>query len=139
MRSRVRFPVSPWEFSFAGEDPRSDHGLGSLYNLGLRPLLSLHTHTYHHSHHRGIVTAPHGRPTSEVGYTSATTGRGDHEVHKGHVVALEIKKYLYNLVEDYFDKVVILFEFDVCGSVHLGNIYVLFNSKYIYYIFYFFS
>jgi hypothetical protein len=32
-----------------------------------------------------------GVPTSEVGYTSATTGRGDHEVHKGHVVALAIK------------------------------------------------
>jgi hypothetical protein len=32
-----------------------------------------------------------GFPTSEVGYTSATTGRGDHEVHKGHVVALEKK------------------------------------------------
>jgi hypothetical protein len=30
-----------------------------------------------------------GFPTSEVGYTSATTGRGDHEVHKGHVVALK--------------------------------------------------
>jgi hypothetical protein len=29
-----------------------------------------------------------GVPTSEVVYTSATTGRGDHEVHKGHVVAL---------------------------------------------------
>jgi hypothetical protein len=29
-----------------------------------------------------------GVPSSEVGYTSATTGRGDHEVHKGHVVAL---------------------------------------------------
>jgi hypothetical protein len=29
-----------------------------------------------------------GVPTSEVGYTSATTGRGDHKVHKGHVVAL---------------------------------------------------
>jgi hypothetical protein len=28
-------------------------------------------------------------PTSEVSYTSATTGRGDHEVHKGHVVGLE--------------------------------------------------
>jgi hypothetical protein len=28
---------------------------------------------------------------SEVSYTSATTGRGDHEVHKGHVVALEKK------------------------------------------------
>jgi hypothetical protein len=36
-----------------------------------------------------------GVPISEVGYTSATTGRGDHEVHKGHVVALERK----NLVE----------------------------------------
>jgi hypothetical protein len=33
-----------------------------------------------------------GVPTSEVGYTSTTTGRGDHEVHKGHVVALEEKK-----------------------------------------------
>jgi hypothetical protein len=33
-----------------------------------------------------------GVPTSEVGYASATTGRGDHEVHKGHVVALERKK-----------------------------------------------
>jgi hypothetical protein len=29
-----------------------------------------------------------GVPTSEVGYTSATAGRGDHEVYKGHVVAL---------------------------------------------------
>jgi hypothetical protein len=32
-----------------------------------------------------------GVSTSEVGYTSATTGRGEHEVHKGHVVALEKK------------------------------------------------
>jgi hypothetical protein len=30
-----------------------------------------------------------GVPTSEVGYTSTTTERGDHEVHKGHVVALK--------------------------------------------------
>jgi hypothetical protein len=30
-----------------------------------------------------------GVPTQEVGYTSATTGREDQEVHKGHVVALE--------------------------------------------------
>jgi hypothetical protein len=29
-----------------------------------------------------------GVPALEVGYISATTGRGDHEVHKGHVVAL---------------------------------------------------
>jgi hypothetical protein len=29
-----------------------------------------------------------GFPTSEVGYTSATTGRENHEVNKGHVVVL---------------------------------------------------
>jgi hypothetical protein len=29
-----------------------------------------------------------GVPATQVGYTSATTGRGDHEVHKGHVMAL---------------------------------------------------
>jgi hypothetical protein len=29
-----------------------------------------------------------GIPTSEVSYTAATTGRGDHEVLDGHVVAL---------------------------------------------------
>jgi len=37
-----------------------------------------------------------GVPTSEVGYTPAMPRREDHEVHKGHVVALEKKKrYLY--------------------------------------------
>src|SRR5215510_3528998 len=30
-----------------------------------------------------------GVPTSEVGYTSATTGKGDHDVYKGHVVPFE--------------------------------------------------
>jgi hypothetical protein len=34
-----------------------------------------------------------GVPNSEVGYTSATTERGDHEVHKGHLVALT--QYIY--------------------------------------------
>ena len=29
-----------------------------------------------------------GVPTSEVGYTPAVPSREDHEVHKGHVVAL---------------------------------------------------
>jgi hypothetical protein len=33
-----------------------------------------------------------GVPTSEVGYTSATTWRGDHKVHKGHAEALGEKK-----------------------------------------------
>ena len=38
-----------------------------------------------------------GVPTSEVGYTSATARRGDHESSYEHVVALEkekIKKYM---------------------------------------------
>jgi hypothetical protein len=30
MRFRVRFPFLPWEFSLAGEDPYSEHGLGSM-------------------------------------------------------------------------------------------------------------
>jgi hypothetical protein len=33
-----------------------------------------------------------GVPKSEVGYTLATIVRGDHEVHEGHVVALEREK-----------------------------------------------
>jgi hypothetical protein len=36
-----------------------------------------------------------GVPTSEICYTSATTGRGDHEVPKGYVVALERNIYIY--------------------------------------------
>jgi hypothetical protein len=35
-----------------------------------------------------------GVPPSGVGYTSATAGRGNHEVHKGHVVALGTKRLL---------------------------------------------
>jgi hypothetical protein len=38
-----------------------------------------------------------GVPISEVGYTSATTGRGDHEVHKGHAVASK-KKNIFGLL-----------------------------------------
>ena len=29
MRSRVRFPVLPWEYFLAGKDSRGDHGLGN--------------------------------------------------------------------------------------------------------------
>jgi hypothetical protein len=36
-----------------------------------------------------------GVPNSDVVYTSATTGRGDHKVHKGHVVALEKNIHIY--------------------------------------------
>jgi hypothetical protein len=38
-----------------------------------------------------------GVPTSEVGYVSATTGRKDHEVNKGHVVAMKIKSMYGNM------------------------------------------
>jgi hypothetical protein len=33
-----------------------------------------------------------GAPSSEVSYILATTGTGDHEAHKGHMVASEKKK-----------------------------------------------
>jgi hypothetical protein len=36
MRSRVRFPVVPWGFILEGEDPRGDHGLGSLVEFGFK-------------------------------------------------------------------------------------------------------
>jgi hypothetical protein len=45
-----------------------------------------------------------GVPTSGVDYTSATTRRGDHEVHKRHVVALakisNIRENKLNLSSD---------------------------------------
>jgi hypothetical protein len=41
-------------------------------------------------------------PASEIGYTSAITGRGDHEAHKGHAVALA-KKTLIPPLHIYFD------------------------------------
>ena len=44
-----------------------------------------------------------GVPTSEVGYTPAMPRREDHEVHKGHVVALDQKKRkqtLHSVIDD---------------------------------------
>jgi hypothetical protein len=44
-----------------------------------------------------------GVPTSEVvGYTSATTRRGDHQVHIGHVVALAKKKNIVPVASCYY-------------------------------------
>ena len=44
-----------------------------------------------------------GVPTSQVGYTSAMPRREDHEVHKGHVVALGggKKKKLFSVTTTY--------------------------------------
>jgi hypothetical protein len=41
-----------------------------------------------------------GVPTSEVGYTSVITERGDHKVHKGHVVDIGGKKYRAKRVQE---------------------------------------
>jgi hypothetical protein len=83
-------------FFHEGEDSHGDYGLGSLEQLRFKAppgtsysYITIHfIFIYHHPPHRDKVTASMGVPTSEVGYTSATTGKGDHEVHKGHVVAL---------------------------------------------------
>jgi hypothetical protein len=44
MRSRVQFLALPWRFFLEGEDSHGYHGLGSLVELRLRPLLVLHIH-----------------------------------------------------------------------------------------------
>jgi hypothetical protein len=84
MRSRVQFSVLPWGFFLEGEDPHGDHGLGSLVEFKFKGPSWYFIFIYHHPPHRDNVTAPHGRLNL---ITSATTGRGDHEVHNGHVVA----------------------------------------------------
>ena len=88
MRSRVRFPALPWEFSLKGKIPPVTMVWVDKLNLGLRPLLALRPPISPLTHHRDNVTAPHGRPNLRVGYISAMPRRQDHEVHKGHVVAL---------------------------------------------------
>jgi hypothetical protein len=49
-----------------GEDSHGDHGLGSVVELGFKV------------HPGNSQLRLMGVPTLEVGYTSATTGRGDH-------------------------------------------------------------
>jgi hypothetical protein len=102
MRSRVRFPVLPWGFFLEGEDPHGVHGLGSLVEFRFKapPGTSSSYITIHLI--RTTLLRLMGFPTPEVGYTSATTGRGDYEVHKGHVVALRIKKKLFVTNFPYF-------------------------------------
>jgi hypothetical protein len=65
-----------------------------------------------------------GVPTSEVGYTLATTRRGDHEVHKGHVVALEggKKKNLDKEIHKYRTRY---------NNLHLPIVNLSFNKEHI--------
>jgi hypothetical protein len=86
MRLRVLFPVLLWGFFLEGENPHGDHGLGSLVELMFNAPPGT---SYSYITIQLIGTTKlclMGVPLSEVSYTSATTGRGDHEVHKGHVV-----------------------------------------------------
>jgi hypothetical protein len=89
MRSPVRFPVLPWGFFLEGEDPNGDHGLGSLVEFRCKAPPGT-SYSYITIHLIGTTLLRlMGVPNLEVGYTSATIGKGDHEVHRGHVVALE--------------------------------------------------
>jgi hypothetical protein len=92
MKSRVRFPVLTWGFFLEGEDSHGDHGLGSSVELRFKtpPGTSYLRITIHLIGTTWLRLM--GVPTSVVGYTSATAGRGDHQVHKGHVVAFKKKK-----------------------------------------------
>jgi hypothetical protein len=58
-----------------------------------------YAHIYHHSHHR-----PMGAPTSEVGYTSATTRRGDHDVYMDMWWHWKKKIYIYIYYINLFSK-----------------------------------
>jgi hypothetical protein len=53
-----------------------------------------------------------GVPTLDVGYTSAKTGKGDHEVHKGQVVAL-VKKNFVEASDGFSKYAVVIHSFTV--------------------------
>jgi hypothetical protein len=59
-----------------------------------------------------------GVPTLEVGYTSATTGRGDHEVHKGHVALGKEKKNKFEKSGKF-----IVIGYDANGKIRLKTQY----------------
>jgi hypothetical protein len=91
MRAWVRLPVLPWGLFLEGEDSQGDHGLGSLEELGFKAPPGT-SYSYITIHLIGTTELRlMGVLTPEVGYNSAQAGRGDHEAHKGHVVALKKK------------------------------------------------
>jgi hypothetical protein len=77
-----------WGFFIEGEVSHGDHGLGSLVELRFKAPPGT-SYSYITIHRIGSMWLRlMSVPTSDVGYTSAKPGRGDHEVRKGHVVAL---------------------------------------------------
>jgi hypothetical protein len=92
--AKKKIPGSSMGFFLEGEDSHRDHDLGGLVELRFKappgtqyPYITIHLIGTTYLRFMGIQT-------SEVGSISATTGRGDHEVHDGHVVALK------KLIED---------------------------------------
>ena len=71
-----------------GEDSCVDHGLGRLVEFRFKGP--------HHSHHRDNVTAPHGRSNLRSRLHSCHAQEGGPRSPKGHVVALDKKKYLFS-------------------------------------------
>ena len=70
-----------------------------------------------------------GVPNSEVGYTPAMSRREDHEVHKGHVVALEKKINVSKDMRDrgYFWKPKGLREQKSLGNAPLNQCFPIFR------------
>jgi hypothetical protein len=73
-----------------------------------------------------------GVPTSEVGYTSATTGKGDHEVHKGHVVTLEKKTYRQLLKHHWSQMLNANMNENIKEQPNKTNFYLTLNPAFIY-------
>jgi hypothetical protein len=96
MRSRVWFPVLPWEIFLEGEDFYGDHGLCSLVEFRFKAPPGTSYITIHLIGTKWLSLM--GIWISKFGYTSATTGRGHHKVHKEPVVALAKKKKLLLLL-----------------------------------------
>jgi hypothetical protein len=100
MRSRVRLPVMSFWFFLEVEYPHSGHGLGSLVELRFKvppgtsyPYITIHSISiYHHPLHIHISPSTSSGQRNFASWASqpqeSVTGRGDHEVHKGHVVAV---------------------------------------------------
>jgi hypothetical protein len=96
MRSRVLFPALTWGVFLEGYDFQGDHGLGNLVELRFKAPPGT-SYSYITIHLIGTTFLPlFDVPNSEVGYSSATTGRGDQEVHKEHVVG-DMFFYIYIL------------------------------------------
>jgi hypothetical protein len=66
-----------------------------------------------------------GVPTSEVGYASATTRRGDHKVYKGHVVVLGGREIFCRLTSLHPDGVKVNWSPTRCENASLLRIIVL--------------